>query len=227
MELCLFESPEGNHEKASVALPEQAGQVWHVYLPDVHPGQLWGYRVYGPYQPAQGHRCNPAKLLLDPYAKAISGDLHWNDSLFGYTVGDPAAELSYDNCDSAASMPKSMVVDDGFGWQDDHHPCTAWNKTVIYETHVKRLAACHPRVPWGLRGTYAGLASPALIEHLHALGITAVELMPIQRFVQDQVLVDRGLHNYRGYNKSAFSRRKRAMPATSSPVAKWRSSRTR
>jgi isoamylase len=204
VELCLFESPEGNNETARIAAPEQTGQVWHVYLPDARPGQLYGYRVYGPYQPAQGHRCNPAKLLLDPYAKAIAGDLRWNDSLFGYTVGHPDADLSCDDRDSAASMPKCMVVDDSFDWQGDKHPRTDWNKTVIYETHVRGFTVRHPQVPEGLRGTYAGLASPAVIEYLQALGITAVELMPVQRFVQDQRLVDRGLSNYWGYNTIGF-----------------------
>jgi isoamylase len=204
VELCLFESPEGNNETARIAAPEQTGQVWHVYLPDARPGQLYGYRVYGPYQPAQGHRCNPAKLLLDPYAKAIAGDLRWNDSLFGYTVGHPDADLSCDDRDSAASMPKCIVVDDSFDWQDDKHPRTDWNRTVIYEMHVKGFTVRHPQVPEELRGTYAGLASPAVIEYLHALGITAVELMPVQRFVQDQRLVSRGLSNYWGYNTIGF-----------------------
>ncbi len=202
--MCLFESPDGNNETARIAAPEQTGQVWHVYFPDVRPGQLYGYRVYGPYQPAQGHRCNPAKLLLDPYAKAIAGDLRWNDSLFGYSVGHPAADLSCDDRDSAASMPKCMVVDNRFDWQGDKHPRTDWNKTVIYEMHVKGFTVQHPRVPEGLRGTYAGSASPAVIEYLHSLGITAVELMPVQRFVQDQRLVDRGLSNYWGYNTIGF-----------------------
>jgi glycogen operon protein len=204
VELCLFESPDGNNETARIAAPEQTGQVWHVYLPDVRPGQLYGYRVYGPYQPAQGHRCNPAKLLLDPYAKAIAGDLCWNDSLFGYTVGHPDADLSCDDRDSAASMPKCMVVDNRFDWEGDKHPRTEWNKTVIYEMHVKGFTVRHPQVPEGLRGTYAGSACPAVIEYLCSLGITAVELMPVQRFVQDQRLVDRGLSNYWGYNTTGF-----------------------
>ena len=204
VELCLFEAPEGLHETARIPMPEQTGQVWHVYLPEARPGQLYGYRVYGPYLPAQGYRCNPAKLLLDPYAKAMAGDLRWNDSLFGYVVGHSDADLSCDNRDSAASMPKCMVVDDRFDWHNDKHPRTAWNKTVIYEMHVKGFTVRHPKVAEGLRGTYAGLATPAVIEHLYALGITAVELMPIQRFVQDQRLVDRGSDNYWGYNTIGF-----------------------
>ncbi len=204
VELCLFEAPEGNKETARIALPEQTGQVWHVFLPEVRPGQLYGYRVYGPYEPAQGHRFNPAKLLLDPYAKAIAGDLQWGDALFGYIVGHPDADLSCDGRDSAASMPKSMVVDDSFDWKNDTHPHIAWNKTVIYEMHVKGFTVRHPKVPEKLRGTYAGLACPAVIEYFHSLGITAVELMPVQRFVQDQRLVDQGLTNYWGYNSIGF-----------------------
>jgi isoamylase len=204
VELCMFEAPEGNKETARIAAPEQTGQVWHVYLPEARPGQFYGYRVYGAYEPAQGHRFNPAKLLLDPYAKAIAGDLRWNDALFGYTVGHPDADLSCDGRDSAASMPKCMVVDDRFDWKDDVHPQTAWNKTVIYEMHVKGFTARHPGVPNEVRGTYAGLACPAVIDYLHSLGITAVELMPVQRFVQDKYLVDRGLTNYWGYNSIGF-----------------------
>ncbi len=204
VELCLFEAPEGNKETARIALPEQTGQVWHVFLPEVRPGQPYGYRVYGPYEPEQGHRFNPAKLLLDPYAKAIAGDLQWGDALFGYIVGHPDADLSCDGRDSAASMPKSMVVDDSFDWKNDTHPHIAWNKTVIYEMHVKGFTVRHPKVPEKLRGTYPGLACPAVIEYFHSLGITAVELMPVQRFVQDQRLVDQGLTNYWGYNSIGF-----------------------
>jgi glycogen operon protein len=158
------DTPEGNKETARISLPEQTGQVWHVYLPEVRPGQLYGYRVYGPYEPARGHRFYPAKLLLDPYAKAIAGEIRWSDVLFGYTPGHPDADLSCDGRDSTASIPKCMVVDDRFDWKDDTHPQTPWNKTVIYEMHVKGFTARHPEVPKELRGTYAGLAFPAIID---------------------------------------------------------------
>ena len=204
VELCLFASPEGNTETARISTLEQTGRVWHVYLPEVRPGQLYGYRVYGPYEPAQGHRFNPAKLLLDPYAKAIAGDLLWNDTLFGYAVGHPDADLSCDSRDSAASLPKCIVVDDQFDWEGDKRPRTAWNNTIIYEMHVKGFTAAHPKVPKELRGSYAGMACPAAIDYLHSLGITAVELMPVQCFVQDKYLVDRGLTNYWGYSSIGF-----------------------
>lgn len=204
VELCLFEEPEGKKETARITAPEQTGRVWHVYLPDVRLGQLYGYRVYGPYEPAQGHRFNPAKLLLDPYAKAVAGNLRWSDELFGYTVGHPDTDLSCDGRDSAASMPKCMVLDDRFDWKDDTCPGIAWNKTVIYEMHVKGFTALHPEVPKELQGTYAGLVCPAVINYFRSLGITAVELMPVQRFVQDKYLVDQGLTNYWGYNTIGF-----------------------
>jgi glycogen operon protein len=204
VELCLFEAPEGSKETARIAAPEQTGGVWHVYLPEMRPGQLYGYRVYGPYEPTQGHRFNPAKLLLDPYAKSIAGDLVWSDALFGYSVGHPDADLSRDGRDSALSLPKCMVVDDHFDWENDTRPRTAWNDTVIYEMHVKGFTAAHPEVPKELRGTYAGLACSAVIGYLHSLGITAVELMPVQCFVQDKYLVDRGLTNYWGYSSIGF-----------------------
>ena len=204
VELCLFAAPEGNTETARITPLEQTGRVWHVYLPEVRPGQLYGYRVYGPYEPTQGHRFNPAKLLLDPYAKAIAGDFLWSDELFGYTVGHPDADLSCDGRDSAANLPKCIVVDDQFDWEGDERPQTAWNNTIIYEMHVKGFTAAHPKVPKELRGSYAGVACPAAIDYLHSLGITAVELMPVQCFVQDKYLVDRGLTNYWGYSSIGF-----------------------
>ena len=160
VELCLFEVPEGNKETARIAAPEQTGRVWHVYLPELRPGQLYGYRVYGPYEPAQGQRFNPAKLLLDPYAKAIAGDLGWGDELFGYTVDHAEADLSCDGRDSAANMPKCMVMDDRFDWKDETRPGIAWNKTVIYEMHVKGFTALHPRGAEGTAGDLCGLGVP-------------------------------------------------------------------
>ncbi len=204
VELCLFDWPEGKREIARLRMPEQTDQIWHVYLPEVRPGQLYGYRVHGPYAPEAGHRFNPAKLLLDPYAKAIAGTIQWSDALFGYTIGHPSADLSQDQRDSAAGIPKCVVVDPAFSWGDDAPPHTPWHKTVIYELHVRGFTAQHPEVPPHQRGTYAGLTCPAVIDYLKSLGITAVELMPVHQFVADKHLVDRGLTNYWGYNSIGF-----------------------
>jgi isoamylase len=204
VELCLFDGHDGNQEIARVAMMDPTDQVWHLYLPEVRPGQRYGYRVHGPYDPAQGHRFNPAKLLLDPYAKAIDGTIRWSEALFGYMVGHPDADLSCDARDSAAHIPLSVVIDPAFTWGDDRPLRIPWNETIIYELHVRGFTARHPAVPAGLRGTYAGLACPAVIEHLQSLGITAVELMPTHHFVADKHLVDRGLTNYWGYNSIGF-----------------------
>src|SRR5581483_5418632 len=204
VELCLFDSPEATAEAQRIALPEHTDQVWHAYLPDVEPGQLYGYRVHGPYEPTKGHRFNPHKLILDPYAKAIGRDLRWDDTLFGYTIGDPKADLSYDTRDSAPFAPLAAVVDTAFTWGDDRPPRTPWHKTLIYELHVKGFTMRHPEVPEKLRGSYAGLASEAAIQHLLSLGVTAVELMPVHHHVDDRHLVERDLCNYWGYNTLAF-----------------------
>ena len=204
VELCLFDGPEGNQETARIRLPEHTDQVWHAYLPGLRPGQLYGYRVHGPYEPAQGHRFNPAKLLLDPYAKAFAGTFNWSDSLFGYTIGHQDADLSYDGRDSADGMPKCVVVDPAFNWGNDAHPRTPWHKTIIYELHVKGFTARHPEVPKQLQGTYAGLTCPEVIDYLHSLGVTAVELLPVHQFVVDKHLLDRGITNYWGYNSIGF-----------------------
>lgn len=204
VELCLFDGAEGNHETARIRLPEQTDQVWHAYLPGLRPGQLYGYRVYGPYEPAQGHRFNPAKLLLDPYAKAFAGTFNWSDSLFGYTIGHQDADLSYDGRDSAGGMPKCVVVDPTFNWGNDAHLRTPWHKTIIYELHVKGFTARHPEVPKQLQGTYAGLTCPEVIDYLHSLGVTAIELLPVHQFVVDNHLRDRGITNYWGYNSIGF-----------------------
>ncbi|HEX4220159.1 MAG TPA: glycogen debranching protein GlgX, partial [Acidimicrobiales bacterium] len=179
-------------------------RVWHAYLPDVRPGALYGYRVDGPYAPEEGHRFNPAKLLIDPYAKAVSGTIKWSDELFGYTIGDPAEDLSRDPRDSAGAMPKCVVADPAFTWGDDRAPETPLNQTIIYECHVRGMTMCHTGVPEHLRGTYLGLASDPIIDHLVGLGVTAVELMPTHQFVADRHLVERGLTNYWGYNSIAF-----------------------
>ncbi|MDN3511288.1 MAG: glycogen debranching protein GlgX [Candidatus Jettenia sp.] len=204
VELCLFNGPDGNQEISNIQLIEQTDQIWHIYLPEVRPGQLYGYRVHGPYAPAEGRRFNPAKLLLDPYARAIAGNIKWSDALFGYKMGDPAADLSKDDHDSSAHLPKCVVIDEAFSWADDTHPRIPWYKTLIYELHVKGFTACHPDVSEELRGTYAALATPAVIDYLHSLKITAVELMPVHYFVNDKHLVDRGLSNYWGYNSIGF-----------------------
>jgi glycogen operon protein len=203
IELCLFDSVEGEKETRLV-MPEQTEQAWHIYLPDVEPGQLYGYRVHGPYEPGKGHRFNPNKLLLDPYAKAIGRDLRWDDSLFGYKLGDPAADLSFDERDSSAFAPMGAVVDTAFTWGDDRPPRTPWHKTLIYETHVRGFTMRHPGVPEKIRGTYAGVASEAAVQHLLDLGVTAVELMPVHHHVNDRRLVEHGLNNYWGYNTLGF-----------------------
>jgi glycogen operon protein len=204
VELCLFDSHEATDQEQRITLRENTDQVWHAYLPDVEPGQLYGYRVHGPYEPAKGHRFNPNKLILDPYAKAIGRDLTWNDALFGYKIGDPAADLSFDERDSAPFAPLAAVVDTAFTWGDDRPPRVPWTKTLIYELHVKGFTMRHRGVPEKQRGTYAGVASEAAVQHLRSLGVTAVELMPVHHHVDDRHLQERGLHNYWGYNTLAF-----------------------
>jgi isoamylase len=204
VELCLFDGENRNHEVKRIRMTEQTNQVWHVYLPEARPGQLYGYRVHGPYSPSEGHRFNPAKLLLDPYAKSIAGPIRWSDALFGYTIGGPDADLSIDERDSVDGLPKCVVVDPAFSWGQDASLRIPWHKTLIYEMHVKGFTARHPKVPKELRGTYAGLTHPAVVDYLKSLGITAVELMPVHQFVADKSLVDRGLTNYWGYNSIGF-----------------------
>jgi isoamylase len=202
--LLLFDDANSGTPSTVVSLNEATDQVWHAYLPDVRPGALYGYKIDGPYEPSNGHRFNPHKLLIDPYAKAVSGLVHWNDDLFGYTVGHEDADLSFDVRDSSAAMPKSVVVDPSFTWQDDRPPRTPWNRTVIYETHVRGMTVQHSSVPPELRGTYLGLASDAIVDHLLGLGVTAIELMPVHHFVSDRSLEARGLTDYWGYNSVAF-----------------------
>ena len=204
VELCLFDRADTGVEAARIPLPECSDGVWHAYLPDVRPGQCYGYRVHGPYAPAEGHRFNPSKLLLDPYARAISGTVQWSDALYGYTIGHPDGDLTRDDRDSAAGMPKSIVVEPAFTWGDDEAPQIPWNRTVIYECHVRGMTMRHPDVPEPLRGTYLGLATDPILDHLRALGVTAVELLPIHHFVVERALVARGLTNYWGYNSIGF-----------------------
>ncbi|MCA1619311.1 MAG: glycogen debranching protein GlgX [Acidobacteria bacterium] len=204
VELCLFDDADPTRESRRVRLTERTDLVWHAYLPEARPGQLYGYRVHGPYEPQHGHRFNPHKLLIDPYAKAVAGDVEWDDSVFGYTIGDATSDLSFDERDSAAFVPKCVVVDPAFSWGEDARPRTPWHKTLIYELHVKGFTKLHPEVPEELRGTYAGLAHPAAVEYLHSLGVSAVELMPAHQFVSDKFIQDRGLTNYWGYNSVGF-----------------------
>lgn len=205
VELCLFDRADDPRPSVCLPIEEQTNQVWHIYLPELFPGQHYGYRVHGPYDPKQGHRFNPAKLLIDPYAKAIAGNVQWLDGrTFGYRIGDPQADLSIDDRDNAADVPKSVVVDSSFTWGTDKPLFTPWDETVIYEVHVKGLTARHPEVPESQRGTYLGLTSPAVLDHLTTLGVTAVELLPVHHFINDQHLHDRGLTNYWGYNSIGF-----------------------
>lgn len=204
VELCLFNSPEDTHESHRIPLKEQTDQVWHAYLPDVRPNQCYGYRVYGPYEPERGHRFNPQKLVLDPYAKAIARKVLWSDEMFAYRIGDPREDLAADPRDSAPFAPLAVVVDPAFTWGDDRPPRIPWHRTVIYELHVKGFTMQHPDIPAELRGTYAGLTSDPVLRHLEQLGVTTVELMPIHHHVDDRHLVDRGLVNYWGYNSLAF-----------------------
>jgi isoamylase len=201
VELCLFDAT-GNERRIPVA--EQTDQIWHVYVPGLGPGQRYGYRVHGPYDPANGQRFNAAKLLLDPYAKAIDGTIDWSDALFAYEIGNPDGDFRIGESDSAASIPKGVVVDLAYDWEGDRSPAIPWHETVIYEVHVKGFTKRHPGVPAELRGTYAGLASDAAIEHLRGLGVTAVELLPVHQFVADRHLVERGLTNYWGYNSIGY-----------------------
>jgi isoamylase len=203
VELCLFD-PSGKTEVERIEVREQTDQVWHCYLPYGRLGQLYGYRVHGPYDPSNGHRFNPNKLLMDPYAKATVGPLDWQYPHFGYKLGAKDEDFAFDERDNAAGMPKCRVVDTAFTWGDDRPPNTTWHDTIIYELHVKGFTQQHPGIPEALRGTYAGLASDPAIEHLKSLGVTAVELMPVHSFVDDKHLIDNGLKNYWGYNSIGF-----------------------
>ena len=198
VELCLF-AADGTESR--VTLPEVDGFVWHGFIPNIEPGQRYGYRVYGPYDPAAGQRCNPNKLLLDPYAKAIDGTFEWNQSLFGYNFGDPDRR---NDDDSAPSVAKSVVINPFFDWGVDRPPGHEYADTVIYEAHVKGLTQTHPDIPEQIRGTYGAAAHPVIIEHLKSLGVNAIELMPVHHFANDSTLIDKGLSNYWGYNTIGF-----------------------
>jgi glycogen operon protein len=204
VELCLFDAPDASAPSACVPLPEHTDMVWHGYFPDVRPGQVYGYRVHGPYEPSAGRRFNPNKVLIDPYAKAVARHTRWDDSMFGYRIGDPDADLSFDPRDNAAFAPLAAVIDPSFTWGDDRPPRTPWHKTVIYEMHVKGFTRRHPDIPAAMRGTYDALTTEPALEHLVRLGVTAVELMPVHHHAYERHLVERGLTNYWGYNTLTF-----------------------
>ena len=203
VELCLFDKPD-QPPSETIFLPEVTASVWHGYITGVKPGQLYGYRVYGPFEPEQGLRFNPKKLVIDPYARALSGQVNWQAPVFGYKLGDPAEDLSRDDQDSSWGMPKSVVTSEHFAWDNDRSPLIPMDESIIYETHVRGFTARHPEIPEALRGTYAALGTDICITYLKHLGITAVELMPVHAFLDDKHLVDKGLRNYWGYNTINF-----------------------
>ncbi len=203
VELCLFDE-NGRRELERIVMPEQTHQIWHVYLPDAGPGTLYGYRVYGPYEPERGHRFNHHKLLLDPYARQLWGNFRWIEAHYGYRFGSPREDLSFDKRDNAQALPKCRVVDPAFTWDGDSPPATPWSQTIIYETHVRGFTILHEGIPVVERGTFAGMGHREVVAYLKALGITAVELMPVHAFLDEHFLVKKGLRNYWGYNTLNF-----------------------
>ena len=203
VELCLFDA-HGQRELRRIELPEYTDEVWHVYVPGLEPGAVYGYRVHGPYEPEAGHRFNPNKLLLDPYAKAHVGSLTWDPAVFGYTIGADGDDLTFDERDSAAFVPKCVVVDQNFSWTHPTRTRVPWDRTIVYELHVRGYTKLHPDVPPRLRGTFEGLGRKEVVEYIARLGVTAIELMPIHSFVNDSYLLDKGLTNYWGYNTIGF-----------------------
>jgi isoamylase len=204
VELCLFKNANDEVESDTIKLTEKTGHIWHTYISEIGPGQMYGYRVDGPYEPQNGHRFNKNKLLLDPYAKALSGTIAWNDALFGYKVGDENQDLSFDETDSAPFITKSVVIDQHFDWEDDTHPNISYYNSIIYEAHVKGFSKLNPDIPEELKGTYCALSEPSCINYLKDLGITAIELMPVHYFLKDRGLEEKGLTNYWGYNTLGF-----------------------
>jgi len=203
VDLVVFDA-SGRRELKHFPLAERTDMVWHGYLPEARPGLLYGYRAHGPYRPEEGHRFNAHKLLLDPYARNIVGSVRWSDALYGYTLGHPREDLSRDRRDSARAMPKSQVIESAFTWDDDRRPAVPWHETVIYELHVRGYTRLHPDIPPALRGTYSGLATAPVIDHLRRLGVTTIELLPVHAFVDERPLIERGLRNYWGYNTIGF-----------------------
>ncbi|MBS1820060.1 MAG: glycogen debranching protein GlgX [Acidobacteria bacterium] len=218
VELCLFDAADSSREVARIDLPEQTDMVWHGFLPDVRPNQLYGYRVHGPYDPPHGHRFNPNKVVMDPYAKSVARTIRWSDELFGYRVGDPAEDLSFDDRDSAAYAPLAAVVDPAFTWGGDAPLRTPWHNTVIYEMHVRGFTMRHPDTPEHLRGTYEALTTEPALRHLKELGVTAVELMPVHHHARDRHLEERGLTNYWGYNSYGYFAPERRFAASRTPA---------
>lgn len=204
VELCLFNGPGDEKESEKINVTERTGHIWHIYIPDLKPAQLYGYRMTGPYEPENGHRFNPNKLLLDPYAKAISGTIEWNDALFGYEIGNEQEDLSFSEVNSAQFMTKAVVIDPAFDWEEDQPPGTPFDNTIIYEVHVKGLTQLNPDIPEEMRGTYTGLAHSSMIDYFKKLGITAIELMPVHYYLNDRNLKEKGLSNYWGYNTLGF-----------------------
>ena len=203
VDLCLFDT-EGQTEIERLELPEYTDEVWHGYLPDARPGQVYGFRVHGPYQPEAGHRFNPNKLLIDPYAMQLVGDLKWDPAVFGYTIGAPDADLSFDARDSAPFVPKGRVIDPAFTWAQERRPQVPWDRTIFYETHLRGYTMRHPDVPQEFRGTFAGMMQQEVIDYIKDLGVTSVELLPVHAFVDDSYLVEKDMRNYWGYNTLSF-----------------------
>ncbi len=218
VELCLFDSAESSRESQRIALPEQTDMVWHGFLPDVRPDQLYGYRVHGPYDPSAGHRFNPNKIVMDPYAKSVGRTIRWDDAMFGYVVGHADADLAFDERDSAPFAPLAAVIDPAFTWGDDRPRRTPWHDTVIYEMHVSGFTRLHPEVPEHLRGTYEALTTEPALQHLKKLGVTAVELMPVHHHARDRHLEVKGLSNYWGYNSFGYFAPERRLAASNSPA---------
>ncbi len=204
VELCLFDSEDDTIESVRIKLPERLGHIWYGYVPGLRPGQLYGFRMNGAYEPQNGHRFNCNKLLIDPNTKAIAGTIEWHDALFGYKIGDPDEDLSFDETDSAPYLPKSVVVDSHFDWENDKAPDIPYHRSIIYEAHVKGLTRLHPDIPEEIRGTYAAVSHPVMIKYFKELGITSVELMPIHHFIVDRHLQEKGLTNYWGYNTIGY-----------------------
>src|SRR6187402_1744705 len=203
VELCLYDE-KGETELERIELPEYTDEIWHCYLPDAKVGQVYGYRVYGPYDPQAGHRFNPNKLLIDPYAKQLVGELIWSEALFGYTIGSPDADLSFDERDSAPYVPKCKVIDPSHKVESIRSLVESFDHTVIYEAHVRGLTMRHPAVPEKLRGSFAGIANKDILDHIKSLGVSSLELLPVHAFLHDKQLLEKGLKNYWGYNSIAF-----------------------
>ncbi len=221
VELCIMDA-SGRHEVERITMPDQTDQIWHAYLPEARPGLLYGYRVHGPYKPEEGHRFNPNKFLLDPYAKVLEGTIRWNDRHFGYEIDHPDEDLSFDKRDNVATMPRCEVIETAFTWGDDRKPKIPWHDTIVYEVHVRGFTIQHPDVPVEQRGTYAAMGSAPVIEYLKRLGITTVELLPVHACVDDRHLVEKGLSNYWGYNSIGFFAPTSRYAATAQQVSEFK-----